>query len=246
MVTETGATAVDGSPGIKHVASKTGAGLTAPTSLKIQNFKSPSSPSSPEEILNSSTPFFVFGDPNRLQQIAWNLLSNALKFTPQDGRVEVRLSISSEFPVLKSHCVTEPARTPQNSVLIQVSDTGSGISPDFLPHVFDRFRQADGSITRSQGGLGLGLAIVRHLVEMHGGSVHAESPGVGQGATFWVQLPLIDTRRASAQEAQKEGEGEREVPLRARRGDNRRKLRCQTHNRLHNQVRKYLLQCRMN
>ncbi|MGH7999361.1 MAG: sensor histidine kinase, partial [Brasilonema sp.] len=131
-----------------------------------------------------------------------------LKFTPKDGRVEIRLSISTEFPVLRSQCVAEAAQAPQNLALIQVSDTGSGISPDFLPHVFDRFRQADGSITRSQGGLGLGLAIVRHLVEMHGGSVHAESLGVGQGATFTVYLPLIDTRKTPEEEAQKAGEGE--------------------------------------
>ncbi|NMG08162.1 ATP-binding protein [Brasilonema sp. UFV-L1] len=165
-----------------------------------QSEVSPPSPSPP----HSSTRFFVCGDPNRLQQITWNLLSNALKFTPPDGRVEIRLSISTEFPVLKSHCVVQPAQAPQYSALIQVSDTGSGISPDFLPHVFDRFRQADGSITRSQGGLGLGLAIVRHLVEMHGGSVRAESPGVGQGATFSVYLPLIDTNTVPEEEAHKE------------------------------------------
>ncbi|MEP0919783.1 ATP-binding protein [Leptolyngbya sp. DQ-M1] len=115
----------------------------------------------------------VLGDSERLQQIVWNLLSNAIKFTPKGGRVQVCLQrINSHIEII-------------------VSDTGQGISPDFLPYVFDRFRQADGSITRSFGGLGLGLAIVRQLVELHGGTVHAESPGEGQGATFTVKLPVI-------------------------------------------------------
>ncbi|MFB2891501.1 PAS domain S-box protein [Aerosakkonemataceae cyanobacterium BLCC-F50] len=115
----------------------------------------------------------VLGDASRLQQIVWNLLSNSVKFTPNGGRVEVRLT------------------TINHLAQIQVSDTGRGISRDFLPHVFDRFRQEDGSITRSYGGLGLGLAIVRYLVELHGGTIQAESPGYGQGATFTVQLPLL-------------------------------------------------------
>ena len=111
-------------------------------------------------------------DPGRLQQVVWNLLSNAVKFTPQGGSVVVRL------------------RRLQSHVEIEVSDTGLGIPPHFLPHVFDRFRQADGSNTRVHGGLGLGLAIVRHLVELHGGTAQAESEGEGQGATFTVSLPL--------------------------------------------------------
>ncbi|HEY9696264.1 MAG TPA: PAS domain S-box protein [Trichocoleus sp.] len=115
----------------------------------------------------------VNGDANRLQQIVWNLLSNAIKFTPSGGRVEVRLE--------QTHGYAQ----------IQVSDTGQGISPDFLPYVFEYFRQADSSTTRQFGGLGLGLAIVRHLVELHGGTVEAESPGHGMGATFTVQLPLM-------------------------------------------------------
>ncbi|HZS04313.1 MAG TPA: PAS domain S-box protein [Blastocatellia bacterium] len=114
----------------------------------------------------------VQGDPHRLQQIIWNLLSNAIKFTPKGGRVQVTLAR------INSH------------VEIAVSDTGQGISRDFLPHVFERFRQADSSITRKQGGLGLGLAISRHLTELHGGTITAESAGVGQGATFIVRLPL--------------------------------------------------------
>ncbi|ARV61758.1 hybrid sensor histidine kinase/response regulator [Nostocales cyanobacterium HT-58-2] len=167
--------------------------------------RTPSSPISPSQ--TASSPFVVFGDPNRLQQIVWNLVSNALKFTPKGGRVEVRLSIDTEFPVLSTESHSEQLNTQQRqeqmlpeagqekspSVLLQVNDTGSGISPDFLPHVFDRFRQADGSITRNQGGLGLGLAIVRYLVEMHGGRVYATSPGVGQGSTFTVKLPLVET-----------------------------------------------------
>lgn len=115
----------------------------------------------------------VSGDPDRLQQIVWNLLSNAIKFTPEGGRIEVRIE-----------------RTETN-IEIVVTDTGIGISQDFLPFVFDRFRQADSSSTRAHGGLGLGLAIVRHLVELHGGGVVVESPGDGQGATFRVRLPLM-------------------------------------------------------
>ncbi|HEY0174346.1 MAG TPA: ATP-binding protein, partial [Pyrinomonadaceae bacterium] len=114
----------------------------------------------------------VSGDPVRLQQVVWNLLSNAIKFTPRGGRVQVRMER------VNSH------------VEIAVSDTGAGIVPDFLPHVFDRFRQADQKTTRRHGGLGLGLAIVRHLVELHGGSVRAESAGEGQGSTFTVLLPV--------------------------------------------------------
>ncbi len=115
----------------------------------------------------------VEGDPDRLQQVVWNLLSNAIKFTPEGGRVSVRLTR------VNSHAQ------------IKVIDTGIGISPDFLPYVFERFRQAESTTTKVHGGLGLGLAIVRNLVELHGGTIRVESPGVGQGATFIVQLPLI-------------------------------------------------------
>jgi CheY-like chemotaxis protein len=129
----------------------------------------------------------VAGDPVRLQQIVWNLLSNAIKFTPRGGRVQVRLER------INSH------------VEIAVGDTGVGIRPEFLPHLFERFRQADQTTTRRHGGLGLGLAIVRHLVELHGGSVEAESQGVGRGATFVVKLPLVPVY-------QKEGLEERVHP----------------------------------
>jgi CheY-like chemotaxis protein len=111
-------------------------------------------------------------DPHRMQQVVWNLLSNAVKFTPPGGRVSIQLGRSGADAQLK------------------VSDTGPGIAPEFLPYVFDRFRQADGSTTRMHGGLGLGLAIVRHLVELHGGTVQAESAGPGSGSTFTVNLPL--------------------------------------------------------
>jgi two-component system CheB/CheR fusion protein len=120
----------------------------------------------------ASTTENILGDPTRLQQIIWNLLTNAIKFTPKGGKIKVTLKY-----------VDAQAQ-------IQVSDTGQGISSGFLPYVFDRFRQADGSQTRSNSGLGLGLSIVRHLVELHGGTVRAESPGEGQGATFTVRLPL--------------------------------------------------------
>lgn len=115
----------------------------------------------------------VSGDPNRLQQIFWNLFSNAVKFTPPGGRVTVSVQ-----------------RCDAN-VQISVADTGIGINPEFLPFIFDRFRQADGSTTRAHGGLGLGLAIVRHLVELHQGTVEVESPGQKLGSTFTVKLPLV-------------------------------------------------------
>src|SRR4029434_6350606 len=111
------------------------------------------------------------GDPTRLQQCIWNLLSNAIKFTPQGGRVCISL------------------RRSDSHVEISVSDTGIGIRSDFLPYVFERFRQAEAGTTRKTGGLGLGLAIVRHIVEMHGGTVEAASAGEDQGATFRVRLP---------------------------------------------------------
>ena len=115
----------------------------------------------------------VSGDPERLQQVLWNLLSNAVKFTNRGGRVQVRLER------VNSH------------VEVAVSDTGIGIAPEFLPHVFERFRQADAGIARERGGLGLGLAIARQLIEMHGGTIDASSSGIDQGATFRVKIPLM-------------------------------------------------------
>ena len=129
----------------------------------------------------------VLGDANRLQQVIWNLLSNAVKFTPENGRVEISLSLVTGHPSFASADEQKP-RT--NYAQITVTDTGKGISPEFLPHVFDYFRQEDGTTTRRFGGLGLGLAIVRQLVELHGGTVWAESPGPNLGATFTIRLPL--------------------------------------------------------
>jgi signal transduction histidine kinase len=125
-----------------------------------------------------NSPGLISGDYDRLQQVIWNLLSNAIRFTPKEGRVTIQLRREKD-------CAAKI-----EDVEIIVSDTGQGISREFLPRVFERFLQADGSSTRAYGGLGLGLAIVRHVVEMHGGSVHADSGGEGSGATFTVRLPL--------------------------------------------------------
>ncbi len=125
----------------------------------------------------------VSGDPNRLQQVVWNLLSNAVKFTPKGGRVQVELSrVGSQVEII-------------------VTDSGAGIASAVLPHVFERFRQADSSTTRIHGGLGLGLAIVRQLTESHGGSVRVDSPGLGLGATFTVRLPVRAVRHSEEEEA---------------------------------------------
>jgi signal transduction histidine kinase len=125
------------------------------------------------EAIVDADPSMVSGDAERLQQIVWNLLSNAIKFTSRGGRVEVRVAQDGEH------------------VRLSVADDGVGIEPSMLPHLFERFWQADSSITRTHGGLGLGLAVVRHLVELHGGAVRAESAGTGRGATFSVTLPAL-------------------------------------------------------
>jgi len=126
----------------------------------------------------------ISGDAGRLQQVIWNLLANAIKFTPDGGCVDLLIA-------------------PSNGHMeVRVVDTGQGISPEFLPHVFERFRQADGATTRRHTGLGLGLAIVRQIVELHGGTVHAASPGEGLGATFTVRLPIpIDEVSAGSRTA---------------------------------------------
>src|SRR5436190_3138551 len=116
---------------------------------------------------------FVSGDPGRVQQVLWNLLANALKFTPPGGRIDARVEIAD------------------GAAVVAIRDSGQGIAPDFLPHVFDRFRQEDAAVTRTHSGLGLGLSLVRHLVELHGGTITAESGGKGHGATFTIRLPLL-------------------------------------------------------
>ena len=128
----------------------------------------------------------MHGDAARLQQVVWNLLSNALKFTPTGGRVALK------------------ARKDDSHVVLEVTDTGIGIPQDVLPFVFDRFRQADSSFSRAYGGLGLILAIVRHLVELHGGSVEADSDGADRGATFTVRLPMRREKRPVSEPAVQE------------------------------------------
>jgi PAS domain S-box-containing protein len=138
----------------------------------------------------------IIGDPNRLQQVFWNLLTNAIKFTPRDGRVHVTLER------VNSH------------LEVSVSDTGLGIAPEFLPYVFDRFRQADASTTRRHGGLGLGLAIVKHLTELHGGTVRAKSAGAGMGSTFIVVLPVALLKLDAAEEHRRPPEMVPSEPMR--------------------------------
>jgi CheY-like chemotaxis protein len=138
----------------------------------------------------------VFGDETRLQQVIWNLLSNAAKFTPQKGKIMIAL------------------RRHETDVEITVSDDGEGIKPEFLPYVFDRFRQADAGISRLRGGLGLGLAISRHLVELHGGVIHVESPGPGLGATFTLRLPRAHlSLPSSSEQLQLAPDRDAEAPL---------------------------------
>jgi signal transduction histidine kinase/integral membrane sensor domain MASE1/CheY-like chemotaxis protein len=137
----------------------------------------------------------TLGDPQRLQQIVWNLLSNAVKFTESGGTVSVQL-------------LDIGAR----GIQIRVEDDGAGIDPIFLPHVFERFRQADGSVSRQHGGLGLGLAIVRHLVELHGGTVSADSPGRGKGSTFVVELPRAPGESGGPPETTRESALDSQVP----------------------------------
>jgi PAS domain S-box-containing protein len=139
-----------------------------------------------------STYCIVRGDPNRLRQVIWNLLMNAIKFTPRGGRVSLRLEWFAER---RSAEPVSPSTSLSSYVRLTVSDTGDGITPEFLPYVFHRFRQEEGSISRKAGGLGLGLAVVRHLVELHGGTVSAESGGTGRGSVFTVDLPLATERR---------------------------------------------------
>jgi PAS domain S-box-containing protein len=160
---------------------------------------------------------FVSGDPNRLRQVIWNLVMNAIKFTPRGGKIRVRLECVSlgegeerERGMGKGEDADPPASvsvapppfplppftsSPSSYVRLTVSDTGEGIKPEFLPYVFHRFRQEESSISRKAGGLGLGLAVVRHLIELHGGNVSVDSAGPGQGSTFIVEVPLAHDKR---------------------------------------------------
>lgn len=178
----------------------------------------------------------VSGDYDRLQQIFWNLLSNAIKFTPQGGSVEIRLDqitisnpdlnnskrlqeqgsrVKEITPVILSTEGSHYQQLPlRRYAQIQVIDNGVGISADFLPYVFDRFRQADSSSTRSYGGLGLGLSLVRHLVELHGGTVDVKSSGLNQGSTFTINLPLLEeSTNAHKQESTAAAETSACLPL---------------------------------
>ncbi|MBD1872881.1 GAF domain-containing protein [Nodosilinea sp. FACHB-131] len=151
---------------------------------------------------------YVSGDAGRLQQVVWNLLSNAVKFTPNGGRVEVTLRCETG-----TSAESDPPLPLQSYAQITVTDTGKGFIDEVLPYIFDRFRQADSTTTRQFGGLGLGLAIVRQLVELHGGTVAAESPGDGQGATFSVKLPLLAEARRPVDHPQPAPLGSSTAPL---------------------------------
>jgi CheY-like chemotaxis protein len=157
----------------------------------------------------------VSGDAGRLQQVIWNLLANAVKFTPDFGRVDVSVDRVG------------------SSIEVHVVDTGQGISAEFLPHVFERFRQADGAPSRRHGGLGLGLAIVRQLVELHGGTVHALSEGVGSGSAFTVRLPIlsanVDADRESTSRDRRSTGPQGAPPPRTRRLDDMRILVVDDH-----------------
>lgn len=191
-------------------------------------------------LLSSVPAVIVSGDSDRLQQILWNLLTNAIKFTPQGGNVEIRLdqinlsnpdlsnsrgverlgSRGEEIPSIVSHGQgSNYQQLPlRRYAQIRVIDNGVGISADFLPYVFDRFRQADSSSTRSYGGLGLGLSLVRHLVELHGGTVDVKSSGHNQGSTFTIKLPLLEeSTNAQKQKSLDEVEESASLPLKSSR-----------------------------
>jgi CheY-like chemotaxis protein/nitrogen-specific signal transduction histidine kinase len=140
--------------------------------VAVEDAQAPAREKRLEISVDAPEPALVVGDPHRLRQVLGNLLSNAIKFTPLGGQIRVRLV------------------TDGHAAQLSVRDTGKGIAPDFLPHLFERFRQADSTSTRSHRGLGIGLAIVRHLMQLHGGTVHAESDGEGKGATFLLRLPI--------------------------------------------------------
>ena len=165
------------------------------------------------ETLIDSSLRLISGDADRLQQVVWNILSNAAKFTPAGGKIEIAVNQTN------------------GGVQIQVKDSGPGIDPAFLPHVFERFRQADGSTTRTHGGLGLGLAIVRHLVELHGGTIAVENRENQHGAIFTVRLPLPSgdlhpETLANAAGSLKESRSGSSQSRRTANPDHRRRNRC--------------------
>src|SRR6185503_7372447 len=145
------------------------------------------------EVILDPSARLISGDASRLQQVVWNLLSNAIKFTPANGRVQVKLE------------------RVESNVRIRLSDTGPGIDADFLPFIFDRFRQADGSSTRRHAGLGLGLALVRHLVELHGGTVRAENSERSSGAVFTIELPPSIAKPSNSKKRQGDNQLSKEV-----------------------------------
>ncbi|MGB3640053.1 MAG: ATP-binding protein [Rivularia sp. (in: cyanobacteria)] len=158
----------------KHIEN----GEFADTIESLKHLASLSAISASDDAIHFDSNFLVAGDRERLRQVIWNLLSNAIKFSSCGGSIDVSL-------------LEEKTNNSLSYAVIQVSDTGIGINSEFIPYVFDRFRQGDSSSTRAHNGLGLGLSIVRHIVELHGGSVDVESPGIGLGSTFTVKLPLI-------------------------------------------------------
>ena len=168
---------------------------------------------------------YVSGDPGRLQQVLWNLLTNAIKFTPKGGKIQVL------------------AHRVASHLEISVTDTGEGIAPEFLSQLFERFSQADASTTRNHGGLGLGLSIVRHLVEMHGGTIRAESPGVGQGATFVVSLPILAVNSVDGESRDQIGEDRRTLSRDATKLKGLRILVVDDEADARDLVRRFLIDC---
>ena len=145
--------------------------------LSVEAWRAPAATAKIEVVTSLDGPVPIYGDPERLSQVFSNLMANAIKFTPQGGRVNVNVGVHG------------------SEACMVVKDTGRGIEADFLPHVFERFRQAETTTTRSVGGVGLGLAIVRSLVELHDGEVRAQSDGPGMGACFTITLPLASSAR---------------------------------------------------
>jgi signal transduction histidine kinase/CheY-like chemotaxis protein len=169
--------------------------LSAPVAAALDTVRAAADEKGVRVDSDLATDIWVSGDARRLQQVVWNLVSNSVKFTPEGGDVSVTL------------------RTDGSQALLRVQDSGHGIEPDFMPHIFERFRQADSSTTRAHMGLGLGLAIVRHLLELHGGTIEAFSEGAGRGSTFEVRLPRLDRSAIAPAEEARPPRAEEEIPL---------------------------------